>query len=140
MQDFAAAAKLLEPLCLQSDNVTSPALRSAVARIYLQGGYVAMAATHFAAVAEDPSADPVQKIMNAALFASAEGDWPRATTELEKILAADPENFVVCAGVLHPDEFWTSRSGQAVNNLAVALLNQGKLKEVGLVVSFAEPR
>ncbi|KAI0731358.1 hypothetical protein C8Q76DRAFT_612246 [Earliella scabrosa] len=111
MKDFAAAAKLLEPLCLQSDNVTSPALRSAVARIYLQGGYVAMAATHFAAVAEDPSADPMQKIMNAALFASAEGDWPRATTELEKILAADPENFV------------------AVNNLAVALLNQGKLKE-----------
>ncbi len=71
-----------------------------------------MAAKHFAVVAEDPTADPVQKIMNAALFASAEGDWQRATTELQKILAADPENFV------------------AVNNLAVALLNQGRLQEV----------
>ena len=102
-QDYTAAARLLEPLCTQPDGSSSPHIHSAVARIYLQGGYVAMAATHFAAVAEDPSADPVQKIMNAALFASAEGDWPRATTELEKILAADPENFVVCAGVLHPD-------------------------------------
>ncbi|RDX48174.1 hypothetical protein OH76DRAFT_1352964 [Lentinus brumalis] len=111
MKDYAAAAKILEPLCVQSGNITSPTLRSAVARVYLQGGYVAMAAKHFAVVAEDPTADPVQKIMNAALFASAEGDWQRATTELQKILAADPENFV------------------AVNNLAVALLNQGRLQE-----------
>ena len=71
-----------------------------------------MAAQHLAAVAEDPTADPVQKIMNTALFASAEGDWQRAATELQKILATDPENFV------------------AVNNLAVALLNQGRLQEV----------
>ena len=54
--------------------MTSPALRSAVARVYLQGGYIAVAAKHLAAVAEDPTADPVQKAMNAALFASAEGD------------------------------------------------------------------
>ena len=102
---------MLEPLCVQKDGVTSPALRSAVARVYLQGGYIAMAAGHLAAVAEDPTADPVQKAMNAALFASAEGDWARAEAELRGMLAADPENFV------------------AVNNLAVALLNQGKLKE-----------
>lgn len=86
---------MLEPLCLQNGNITSPALRSAVARIYLQGGYIAMAAKHLAAVAEDPTADPVQKTMNAALFASAEGDWQRAITEIQKVLAADPENFVV---------------------------------------------
>ncbi|KAI0741612.1 hypothetical protein C8Q80DRAFT_1110193 [Daedaleopsis nitida] len=111
MKDFAAAAGVLEPLCVQNGNITSPALRSAVARVYLQGGYVVMAAKHFAAVAEDPAADPVQKTMNAALYASAEGDWPRATSELQKTLAADPENFV------------------AINNLAVALLNQGRLRE-----------
>ncbi len=97
---------------MQPGGVSCPALRSAVARIYLQGGYVAMAAKHLAAVAEDPTADPVQKGMNAALFASAEGDWSRATVELQRIIAADPENFV------------------AVNNLAVALLNQGRLQEV----------
>ncbi|RPD76400.1 hypothetical protein L226DRAFT_460848 [Lentinus tigrinus ALCF2SS1-7] len=109
--DYAAAARILEPLCVQNGNVTSPALRSAVARVYLQGGYIAMAAKHLAAVAEDPTADPAQKIMNAALFASAEGDWERASNELQKVIAADPENFV------------------AVNNLAVALLNQGRLQE-----------
>ncbi|KAI0325893.1 hypothetical protein GY45DRAFT_1260037 [Cubamyces sp. BRFM 1775] len=119
MRDYTAAAKLLEPLCMQPGGVSSPALRSAVARIYLQGGYVAMAAKHFAAVAEDPSADPVQKAMNAALFASAEGDWARATAELERMLAADPDNFA------------------AVNNLAVALLNQGRLREAIQVLEGA---
>ncbi|KAI0358032.1 hypothetical protein OH77DRAFT_1397582 [Trametes cingulata] len=119
MRDYTAAAKLLEPLCVQAGGVSSPALRSAVARIYLQGGYVAMAATHFAAVAEDPAADPVQKGMNAALFASAEGDWPRAAAELQRILVADPENFV------------------AVNNLAVALLNQGRQQEAIQVLEDA---
>ena len=78
-----------------------------------------MAAKHLAAVADDPTADPMQKAMNAALFASAEGDWARAETELRRVLAADGENFV------------------AVNNLAVALLNQGKLKEVCVHVSKA---
>ncbi|KAI0369156.1 hypothetical protein BV20DRAFT_946572 [Pilatotrama ljubarskyi] len=119
MRDYTAAAKILEPLCVQAGGVSSPALRSAVARVYLQGGYVAMAASHFAAVAEDPTADPVQKGMNAALFASAEGDWPRATAELQRILAADPDNFV------------------ATNNLAVALLNQGRLQEAIQVLEDA---
>ncbi|KAI8996438.1 hypothetical protein BD414DRAFT_409004 [Trametes punicea] len=119
MRDYTAAATLLEPLCSQPGGVSSPALRSAVARVYLQGGYVALAAKHFAAVAEDPTADPVQKRMNAALFASAEGDWPRAIAELQRILATDPENFA------------------AVNNLAVALLNQGRLQEAIQVLEAA---
>jgi hypothetical protein len=34
--------------------------------------------------------------MNAALLASAEGDWPRASELLKQLLAADSENFVVC--------------------------------------------
>ncbi|KAH9852648.1 hypothetical protein C2E23DRAFT_730367 [Lenzites betulinus] len=108
MRDYAAAARLLEPLCTQPG---TSALRSAVARIYLQGGYVAMAAPHFAAVAADPGADATQKGMNAALWAAAEGDWARAATELERLVSADPENFA------------------AVNNWAVVLLNQGRLRE-----------
>ena len=83
-----------------------------MARVYLQGGHVAAAACHFAAAAADPTADPQQVAMDTALLAAAEGDWARAEAELRGILAADQENFV------------------AVNNLAVALLNQGKLKEV----------
>jgi len=33
--------------------------------------------------------------MNAALFASAEGDWPRATELLKGLLVADSENYAV---------------------------------------------
>ncbi|KAI0654039.1 hypothetical protein C8Q70DRAFT_1030630 [Cubamyces menziesii] len=112
MRDYTAAAKLLEPLCTQPGPTTSPALRSAVARIYLQGGYVAQAAAHFAAVAADPTADPAQKAMNAALFAAAEGEWARAEAELARVREGDPENWV------------------AVNDLAVVLLNQGRIREV----------
>ncbi|OBZ74047.1 Trafficking protein particle complex subunit 12 [Grifola frondosa] len=110
-QDFSAAAKLLEPLCKQGGGGSSPALRSAVGRIYLQGGYTSMAAMHFSAVAGDPAADLVLKAMNTALLASADGDWQRATDELRRILAADPENYV------------------AINNLSVTLLSQGNIQE-----------
>ncbi|OCH85501.1 hypothetical protein OBBRIDRAFT_762865 [Obba rivulosa] len=111
MKDFAAAAKLLEPLCVQAGGATSPAVRSAVGRVYLQSGYIAMAVKHFNIVAQDPTADPALKGMNAALLSAAEGDWPHAASELHRLLQADPEHFV------------------AVNNLAVAYLNQGKLQE-----------
>ncbi|KAJ6581568.1 hypothetical protein B0H19DRAFT_930624 [Mycena capillaripes] len=111
MKDFAAAAKLLEPLCDQGD-VTSPALRSAVARIYLQSGNLGMAAHHFTIVAEDSTAAPAMKDMNAALLAAAEGDWEHASEILNSnILTENADNYV------------------AVNNLCVALLSQGKLKE-----------
>jgi len=43
MKDFAAAAHLLEPLARQGPNVSTSALRSSIARIYLQGGYLAKA-------------------------------------------------------------------------------------------------
>ncbi|KAI0953947.1 hypothetical protein AcW1_006737 [Taiwanofungus camphoratus] len=111
MNDLAAAAKLLEPLCKQGDGPTSPYVQSAVGRVYIQGGCIGMAAKHFTAVAEDPTADSSLKAMNKALLASADGDWPRATEVLQEILAADPENYI------------------AINNLSVALLSQGKLQE-----------
>ncbi|KJA28064.1 hypothetical protein HYPSUDRAFT_62454 [Hypholoma sublateritium FD-334 SS-4] len=110
MQEMTAAARLIEPLCLQ-DGVSSPALRSAVARIYLQGGNIPLAARHFAAVEADPAASPALKTMNAALLAAAEGDWTEARTRFRMVLEEDAANYV------------------AVNNLSVALLSQGKLKE-----------
>jgi len=51
------------------------------------------------------------KDMNAALLASAEGEWTEAGDLLTDLVAQDSENYV------------------AVNNLSVALLSQGKLKE-----------
>ncbi|KAJ7334216.1 hypothetical protein DFH08DRAFT_707355 [Mycena albidolilacea] len=110
MKDFTAAAKLLEPLCDQGD-ASSPALRSAVARIYLQSGNLGMAAHHFKLVSADPDAAPPLKAMNAALLTAAEGDWAQASEIHASIIAKDPDNYV------------------AVNNLCVALLSQGKLKE-----------
>jgi hypothetical protein len=50
MKDLTAATKLLEPLFAQrTGQQPSPAIRSAVGRIYLQSGYLTQAAAHFAA-------------------------------------------------------------------------------------------
>jgi trafficking protein particle complex subunit 12 len=54
-----------------------------------------MASKHFAIVDEDPAADQGMKDMNAALLASAEGDWTRASTVLRTVLEEDAENVVV---------------------------------------------
>ena len=92
---MTAAARLLEPLCRQGD-VSNSALRSSVARIYLQGGDVQAAMKHFALVETDPEADASMKKMNAALLASADGEWVKADTLLREILEKDSENYVVC--------------------------------------------
>ncbi|KAK0239157.1 hypothetical protein EDD85DRAFT_829234 [Armillaria nabsnona] len=110
MNDFGAATKLLEPLCNQNASASS-ALRSTIARIYLQAGQIDMATMHFSIVAADSSVDPSAKDLNAALLASANGQWERASEVLRRILEKDAENYAV------------------VNNLAVTLLGQGKLKE-----------
>lgn len=94
MQDFAAAVHLLEPLSKQGSTSTA-ALRSSIARIYLQAGYVAKASQHFEAVKADPEASQVMKDMNDALLASAEGDWQLATATLRSLLVEDPENYAV---------------------------------------------
>lgn len=112
MKDFTAATKLLEPLFAQpTGQQPSFAIRSAVGRIYLQSGYLTQAAAHFAAVEGDASVPQTLKDMNAALLACAEGNWARADELLRALVQAEPDNFV------------------AINNLSVALLSQGKLKE-----------
>ena len=54
-----------------------------------------MAIKHFTAIVEDPTVEPSLKAMNAALLASAEGDWDRATNALRQIIQNDPDNHVV---------------------------------------------
>ncbi|PSR82626.1 hypothetical protein PHLCEN_2v6059, partial [Hermanssonia centrifuga] len=84
------ASQLIE---MKEDGASSPHMQSAVARIYLQGGYIAMAMKHFAAVAQDTTAEPSLKAMDAALLASAEGDWERATNALRQIVQNDSDNY-----------------------------------------------
>lgn len=94
-QDFTAAAHLLEPLCNQGDNISTASIRSSIGRIYLQSGNMRVAAKHFAAVAADPAADKAMQDMNAALLASAEGEWAQASDYLQRILQQDADNFMV---------------------------------------------
>ncbi|TFK48533.1 hypothetical protein OE88DRAFT_1634832 [Heliocybe sulcata] len=109
-RDFSAATKLLAPLLNPTSHPT-PELESAVARIYLQSGHLSVAARHIAEVEANPAASEAMKSMNAAMLATAEGDWPRAADALQRVLEKDPDNFA------------------AVNNLAVVLLSQGLIKE-----------
>ncbi|KAG6865157.1 hypothetical protein C0991_004767 [Blastosporella zonata] len=110
MKDYRAATKLLEPLCKQGE-ASTVALRSSIGRIYLQSGEIHRAAKHFEIVSADPSAGQELKDMNAGLLACAGGDWATASRLFEESITRDANNFV------------------AVNNLSVALLGQGKLRE-----------
>jgi len=128
IKDFAAATALLEPLATQqqqqqqqqqSTKTTNSELRSALGRVYLQAGQLDKAETHLAAVAADPSATEPTKTLNAAFLASARGDWDKAGELLRGLLLLGAQAQAQDGDVNYA----------AVNNLAVALLGQGKLKE-----------
>lgn len=53
------------------------------------------AARHFALVDADPQADDTIKKMNAAIIASAQGDWDSAVKKLQELIREDANNFVV---------------------------------------------
>ncbi|KAI0285811.1 hypothetical protein BGY98DRAFT_909570 [Russula aff. rugulosa BPL654] len=133
IKDYTAATALLEPLATQQyhqqeSKSTNNDLRSALGRVYLQAGQLDQAEAHFAAVAAGADADTdedededtgtdastaaaASKTLNAAFMASARGDWDTASRLLRGLVEQDEANYA------------------AVNNLAVALLGQGKLKE-----------
>jgi len=136
-QEFTAATRLLAPLCTPS----SPELRSAVGRIYLQAGLLDQALTEFNLVSESiantatpsvsavasPNSSPnLSRVgsqvsvvtgyqsqgsggrggniaqrhknlvnMNAALMASAQGDWEKAEEILRGLVISNPDDFVV---------------------------------------------
>lgn len=95
LKDYSAAVRLLEPLLDQGPEISTAALRSAIARIYLQSGYMTKALKHFAVVDADPQASQTDKDMNAAILACAQGEWERAGNLCKKLLEADPEDFAV---------------------------------------------
>lgn len=119
MQDYQAAINLLVPLCTRCAPPTflptpSPALHSALARVYLLSGNLDKAAEHFEVVASSASKSGEGKelvAMNTALLSVALGNWVRAEEALREVVENEPENLT------------------AMNNLAVALLSQGKVKE-----------
>ncbi|KAF9224009.1 hypothetical protein BS17DRAFT_780349 [Gyrodon lividus] len=119
MKDYQAAINLLVPLCTQrapsaTQPTPSPALHSTLGRVYLLSGNLNKAADHFEVVASSASQSGDGKemvVMNIALMSVALGDWDRAEEALTEVVANEPGNFT------------------AVNNLAVTLLSQGRIKE-----------
>ncbi|KAL5492373.1 hypothetical protein ACEPAI_3820 [Sanghuangporus weigelae] len=117
MKDYTAATTLLEPLSLTGSSPPSPTLRSAIARIYLQGGNLAAAQAHFDAVDADPDAEASLKMTNAVIRAAALGDWVQAAEHARSLLDTDAEREGDASDVV------------AANNYAVALLGQGRIRE-----------
>lgn len=109
-KDFTAATALLEPL-VAKEPATSADLRSALGRVYLQAGQLDRAEAHFTAVEAEDNVPESTKALNKAFLASARGEWDEAAVILRGLFAQDDTNYA------------------AVNDLAVALLCQGKLKE-----------
>ncbi|EJD07528.1 uncharacterized protein FOMMEDRAFT_137814 [Fomitiporia mediterranea MF3/22] len=124
MKDYTAASTLLEPLLSSSSPpssstsapTTNPALRSALARIYLQGGLLSSAQKHIDIVEQDPSAEPALKNMNAVIWNAALGEWGVAAEYARVLVEGESAEEGVIDVV-------------AANNYAVALLGQGRIKE-----------
>jgi len=107
MKDIVAATMFLDPLC----QTGSPELRSAIGRLYLQSGQLRLAEVCFQRVASDTSANGDLTSMNAAMQAMAVGDWESARQILEQSHKKNPVDVVIA------------------NNLAIALLNEGRLQD-----------
>ncbi|GJJ11256.1 hypothetical protein Clacol_005488 [Clathrus columnatus] len=130
MKDILSAARLLSSLTEQPN--ASPALFSAIARIYVCCGHLKTASKYFSIVENHPKADETSKNMNRALEAIAYGKFEEAVQILRHVTDANPDNAV------------------AANNLAVALFGTGRvqegikimeklLKDSPLAVTSAEP-
>ena len=83
---------LLGLLCRQG----TAALRSAIARIYLQGGHLGEASWRFVAVDADPTTNDANKAMNWAIDVTAYGQWDTAIYVLKGLLDADLDDALVC--------------------------------------------
>ncbi|THH32467.1 hypothetical protein EUX98_g1725 [Antrodiella citrinella] len=126
MKDFTAATTLLSSLLSPFSPTSSPRLRAALGRVHLQSGNLTAAADHFTQVAEDPTAPRSLVVINTALLSVAEGNWDKAVTALKGIV--DDKDREGNGGIEEKERY------VAANNLAVAMLSQGHLKEGILVL------
>ncbi|KAJ7180722.1 hypothetical protein C8R46DRAFT_1070393 [Mycena filopes] len=123
MKDFAAAARLLEPLCEQDG------------------------AHHFTIVSADPDTPASVRDMNTSLMAAAEGDWAQASEVLqsspgeiegggievmEKALKASPESVVAEPFLFNLSTLYELRSATAIENKRNLLIEVAKWSGDGL--------
>jgi hypothetical protein len=116
MREVEAAGTLLEPLLEHPANASQLALRSAIGRVYLQGGLLGAARRHFAVIEADAAVGAEAKAFNRALLCAADGEWEACRVALDTLRTDDDAGWKEGVNVL-----------AAANNLAVALLAQGRL-------------
>jgi tetratricopeptide (TPR) repeat protein len=109
LKDYNAASTLLRRV--EEYHRMNADLLSTVGRMYLIMGDVLEAEFVFDRVATFEDASITLNLMNAGFLHTARGEWDRARESFAEVLKREPQN------------------KQAENNLAVALLYQGKLDE-----------
>ena len=139
IQDFRGAQKILDGLVPANGAGTSAKLFSALGRLKLEAGDIATAATYFSQSAAQPDATSQSRDTDAALLATAKGDWSGALALLEGVVTDHPDDVVVCAAP--PHLILRSRSHlhplQALNAMSVVLLCVGRLEEVHFTSALA---
>jgi hypothetical protein len=106
---------------------------SALGRLKLEAGDIATAATYFSQSAAQPDATPQSRDTDAALLATAQGNWSGALVLLEGVIRDHPDDVVV-----RVEHIYSNLQGvilifsllQALNSMSVALLCLGRLEEV----------
>jgi len=111
MQDFRGAQKILDGLAPASGAGSSAKLLSALGRLKLEAGDITTAATYFNQSAIQSDATPQSRDTDAALLATAKGDWTGALALLEGVVRDHPDDVV------------------ALNSMSVVLLCLGRLEE-----------
>jgi tetratricopeptide (TPR) repeat protein len=136
MKEHEAAIALLEPLLKQStpSSTSMPELKSAIARIKLQAGLVQDARETFKEIEADEGVSSDAKDFNTAILASAEGEWEVCAEILARL--AERDERVEGEKGSSEDQREDRKAGEdganrvaVANNLAVALLAQGRISD-----------
>ena len=130
IKDYRGAEKILNGLADQSQ--PSASLLAALGRTRLEAGDTLSAERYFQRAEALLDSDHASRDVNAALQASARGDWIAVVTVLEKMHQRSPEDLIVCPlpPIFLSKNLKDTTIAQVLNNLAVALLNLGRLQDV----------